>query len=331
MTLIQDARLNEDGLAKENGYADTMKDLVMPYVASRQEKSTLQGAGGVSLSVSRFSAESPRGTLVLVHGFTSSVEKFDELIFSLLQNGWSVLTYDQRGHGFSGRDPQIQDISLVHVDRFEDYVEDLETVCGALLPGMPRPHVLFCHSMGGAVSGLFVEAHPDQFVRAVFCSPMIAPYLNGLPTGVARGICRLMGALGQKKARIFASKPYAGPEEFETSCASGQARFDWYNDLRDRTPAYHTNGPTYQWTLESIQVTGKLLAPGAVEKIRIPVIVYGAQDEFTVVPEAQQRFADRLENGKRVVVAGARHEIYRSPDAVLFPWWHEILSFYDEA
>jgi len=37
MTLIQDARLNEDGLAKENGYADTMKDLVMPYVASRQE------------------------------------------------------------------------------------------------------------------------------------------------------------------------------------------------------------------------------------------------------------------------------------------------------
>ena len=30
----------------------------------------------------------------------------------------------------------------------------------------------------------------------------------------------------------------------------------------------------------------------------------------------------------RAVVNGAKHEIYRSPDSVLFPWWREILAFY---
>jgi alpha-beta hydrolase superfamily lysophospholipase len=31
----------------------------------------------------------------------------------------------------------------------------------------------------------------------------------------------------------------------------------------------------------------------------------------------------------RKVIPGSKHEIYRSPDAVLFPWWKEILDFLD--
>jgi lysophospholipase len=49
-----------------------------------------------------------------------------------------------------------------------------------------------------------------------------------------------------------------------------------------------------------------------------------------VEPEAQEKMASRLPKGERKVVSGAKHEIYRSPDEVLFPWWREILAFLAE-
>lgn len=323
-----DERLNEDGLVLESGYAETMKDLVIPYLQEHRKDQTVPGYAGKPLAVSRFDAEMPRGTVMIVHGFTSCVDKFDEIIFSLLQNGWNVLAYDQRGHGRSWRDDRISDLSLVNVDHFEDYVRDLEIVCEWELTDMPGPHMLFCHSMGGAVSGLFLESHGDKFERAVFCAPMIAPNVGGTPALAVKALCLGKKLLGKGRERVFLSKPYSGPEDFETSCASGKARFDWYNELRDKTPEYHTNGPTYQWTLEAVNVTAKLLKPGAVERISIPVRVYGAESDNSVLPEEQQRFADRLKEGYRKVISGAKHEIYRSPDEVLFPWWHEILDFY---
>lgn len=328
---LQDERLNGDGLVLASGYAETMKDLVIPYLQAHRKTLTVAGWEGKPLAVSRFDAEQPRGTVTIVHGFTSTVEKYDEMIFSLLQNGWSVLAYDQRGHGRSWRDERISDPSLVNVDHFEDYVRDLETVCARVLSDMPKPHVLFCHSMGGAVSGLFLESHGDVFSRAVFCAPMIAPNTGGIPAPVVKALCRGMALVGKGRNRVFISKPYAGKEEFATACASGRERFEWYSELQAKTPALQTNGPSYQWTLEGINVTAKLLKPGAVEKITIPVRVYGAETDGSVLQEPQQKFADRLKNGSRTIVAGAKHEIYRSPDAVLFPWWHEILTFYAEA
>ena len=49
-----------------------------------------------------------------------------------------------------------------------------------------------------------------------------------------------------------------------------------------------------------------------------------------VVPEAQEKLAERLPNGRRITVPGSKHEIYRSTDEVFFPWWRDILAFYGE-
>jgi len=319
--------LNPDGLVFQEGYTETMDQTVIPWLAAHRKDERIPARDGKSLYVSRFDADSARGTVLVVHGFTESSEKFLELTHSLLRQGWSVVSYDQRGHGRSWRDERITDGSLTHIDHFETYVQDLETVCEKMLRKMPKLWMIFCHSMGGAVTSLFLEKHPDVFEKAVFCAPMIACSRGGLPLFVGKTLCRCAKALGQGRKRIFMSKPFAGPEDFATACASGRERFDWYDAMRVRTPALQNNGPSYSWTLEALKVTDRILAPGEVEKIRIPVVVYGAEDDSQVLPEQQILFADRLPNGKRKVVPGSRHEIYRSPDAVLFPWWHEILNF----
>ena len=320
------AAFNSDGLARSERYAEIMRDEVLPYINARRKDQTLPGDGGIPLFVSRFDADAPRGTVLIVHGFTENADKFSELIHSLLQNGMSVVAYDQRGHGRSWRAPGIDDISLTHVDAFEEYVRDMAIVYAQVVKPMPLPHRVFCHSMGGAVTALFLEAHPGLFDRAAMCAPMIAPTLP-MPKSVARLMCQFEKLLGRGKRRIPGSKPYSGAESFEPSCATGRARFNWYEALRSTTPQFQNNGPSYGWTLEGINVTDKILAPGAVEKIDAQVQLYTAALDGTVLPEPQKQFISRVKRGERLVVEGAKHEIYRSGDDVLFPWWHGVLAF----
>ena len=123
-----DNRLNEDGLIISAHYAETMNGLVLPALAEKVVETTVAGDGGRPLFASRFDADAPRGTVLLVHGFTESADKFAELIHSLLRNGYSALAYDQRGHGRSWRDPALEaDPSLTHVDDFEEYVAERQT------------------------------------------------------------------------------------------------------------------------------------------------------------------------------------------------------------
>jgi lysophospholipase len=74
-------------------------------------------------------------------------------------------------------------------------------------------------------------------------------------------------------------------------------------------------------------VTKQILKKGEVEKIACPVRLYTAETDGSVLPEPQEQFISRVRQGNRVFVKNARHEIYRSEDGVLFPWWHDVLSF----
>lgn len=324
------AGITPEGLVYSEGYAETMNGLVLPRLRERCVFLTVRGAKDKPIAAFRYDAEAPVGTVVVLHGFTECAEKFSELIHSLLQNGFSVLACDQRGHGASWRDERITDISLTHVDRFEDYVTDLSALCDQVLSSMPKPWFIFAHSMGGAVASAFLEDHPGVFEKAALCAPMIAPLHAGMPLAAGLALCTGAKLLGHGRDRIPMSRPWAGPEEFETSCATGRERFDWFDDLRVRTERYHNNGPTFSWTLEAFRVTRRLLAPGKPESVSVPVRIYTAEDDNQVEPEAQEKIASRLPKGERKVVSGAKHEIYRSPDEVLFPWWREILAFLAE-
>lgn len=322
-------RLNGDGLVKSEGYMETMNRFVLPFLRERRQVVEVSGAGGRKIVCDRYDAEKPKGTVFVLHGFTECAAKFSELIFSLLRNGWSAAACDQRGHGRSWRDERIRDVSLTHVSRFDEYTEDLKAVCDRVLAEMPKPWYLFCHSMGGAVSFRFLEEYPGIFEKAVFCAPMVAPHRAGLPLFVGKALCAGAKLIGRGTSRIPMSKPWSGPEDFETSCATGKERFDWYDDYRVRTENCRNNGPTYCWTMEAFNVTDKILAPGKPESISIPVLIYTAENDNQVLPEYQEQIVRRLPRGKRKTVPGSKHEIYRSTDAVLFPWWKEILAFYE--
>lgn len=325
---MAEIRFNEEGLVLSAHYAETMNEEVLPFLKAREKQQMVAGDGGKPLYCVAYPADAPQGTVLVLHGFTENAYKFSEVIYSLLQNGFSVVAYDQRGHGRSWRDEKVKpDTSLTHVGKFNEYVRDLEAVCDTVLKGMPKPWMIFCHSMGGAVTSLFLERHPDVFARAVLCAPMIAPRRNNVPLFAVEGLCRAAKLAGKGKKRIFLSKPYNGPEDFATSCVTGKERFDWYDGVKHAERQFWNNGPSYDWTLESMKVTASILKKGEVEKIACPVRLYSADEDNSVLPEEQKLFIARVRNGERVFVKGSRHEIYRSADDVLFPWWHDVLQF----
>ena len=250
---------NPDGLILSARYAETMNDSVLPFLSERRVQKTVSGFGGRPLACFCYEADAPRGTVLILHGFAESAFKYSEIIHSLVKNGYSVLAYDQRDHGNSWRKEGLSDNSLTHVDDFGEYEKDLEIVCGELLEGMPRPHYIFAHSMGGAVAAFFIEHHPGVFQKTVLCAPMIAPDRKGLPLFLAKGVCGLPVLRGRGDSRSFTTKPYAGLEDFSAACASGRERFDWYAGIRAAHPEYQSNSPSYRWMWEAVNVTEKLV------------------------------------------------------------------------
>lgn len=325
-----DPRFNEDYLVSSPEYAQTMDEVILPYLHEKEKITILTGTNGIRLYTVTYAADQPRGTVVIVHGFTENAFKYSELIYSLLRSGFSVIAWDQRGHGRSGREEKIPHHSITHVDSFSSYVQDLRIICDKLLAGMPKPWMVFSHSMGGAVTSLFLEQHHDVFSAAVFCAPMIAPNIGGVPAWAASALCQSAKALGRSKKQPFFMKTYSGPEDFNTSAATDPVRFAWYDGIKASSSEFQNSVPSYGWTLESIRVTNRILAEGAPESIACPVILFTAENDASVLPKPQKDFIERVRGGKHVLVANARHEIYRSANDVLFPWWHQVLGFLSE-
>ncbi len=322
---------NADYLISSSEYTSVISEQVIPALDNIREDRIIYGKDHFPLFCSLFHAEKPCGTVLLLHGFTENTFKYSELIFSFVKNHRNVIAYDQRGHGRSGRAEGIVSPSVTHVDRFEDYVDDLAIICKTVLPEFRKPWSVFAHSMGGAVAALYLEKIPDTFSAALLCAPMIAPNTGGIPLAITSAMCRTAVFLGQGKKHPFIMKEYSGPEDFATSCATDPVRFAWYDAIKASRQDFWNAVPSYRWTLESVGVTRKILSPGAPESIICPVLLSTAENDRSVMPLAQKQFITRVPKGKHLFVKNARHEIYRSLNDVLFPWWHENLSFLKEA
>ncbi len=320
--------ISPDFLVMSPDYSGTMSSVVLPFLRDREKQATLTAPDGTALYCVTYCADHPAGSVLVLHGFTENAFKYSEIIYSLVRNGFSVVAYDQRGHGRSGRSPCISDSSVTHVEHFDDYVSDLKMVVDRLLAPMPEPHMIFAHSMGGAVAALFLEKYPDVFRAALLCAPMIAPSTRGFSVPAARAVCLAAKLAGRGRRHPFFMKPWSGPEDFSTSCATDPARFAWYDEIKTSREEFRNSIPTYNWTLESLGVTGRILAPGAPEKITCPVLLCSADKDYSVMPEPQKSFIGRVPHGKQIFVRNSRHEIFRSVNDVFFPWWHQVLEFF---
>ena len=316
-------------LIREENYDQMMKGVVEPGLEAMREEIEMPLDGGGTLHCEVYNRYDARRAVVIVHGYTESAEKFRELTWYFLNSGFGVFAYDQRGHGRSVRG--VEDTSITHVDRFGDYLSDLEQVMDKVV--RPRmggaPVTLFGHSMGGAVAAFALIEHPDWFERAVLNAPMIAPITKPLPRRAAMVMGALYTKLGKGRERAFVGKPFDPVrEKFDTSHMTSRARFDYYQRKRNTRKELQNCSPTYSWVHEAAAVTEPLLA-GA-PSIKTPVLLcQAAQDSIVCLPEQDQFI--KLVPGGRKAVFQAKHEIYSSEQSVMEAYVKTLIDFLMDA
>jgi alpha-beta hydrolase superfamily lysophospholipase len=104
-------------------------------------------------------------TLVIIHGTSEHGGRYLHAAEEAVARGWDVLIPDLRGHGRS-------DGIAVHVDRFEQYLQDLDTIWQYFELNPERTAVLG-HSFGGLVSIRFAETRPSRLAALVPMSPLL--------------------------------------------------------------------------------------------------------------------------------------------------------------
>ena len=108
-----------------------------------------------------------RGMICLVHGLGEHSGRYAHLAVVLTQEGYALLTYDQRGHGQSlGQ--------RGHVPSYESLLNDIDSFgleSARRFPNMPL--FLYGHSLGGNLVLNYVLRRKSKFVGVIATSPWL--------------------------------------------------------------------------------------------------------------------------------------------------------------
>jgi len=128
------------------------------------------GADGLELYYQLWQPESePRAVIALVHGVGEHCGRYMNVVGPLVDAGYAVYGFDQRGHG-SSPGPRV------HIDRWREYREDLGAYLGMIADQLPGPPlVLYGHSMGSLVVLDYLMQNTQGIAGAIISGAAIEP------------------------------------------------------------------------------------------------------------------------------------------------------------
>ncbi|HSF55484.1 MAG TPA: lysophospholipase [Algoriphagus sp.] len=124
---------------------------------------------GLKLYLQAWLPETPKASLLLVHGLGEHSGRYGAIVAKLNNLGVAVFTFDGRGHGKSADGKPT-----AYFDSYEDYLRDIDVLFGKAknyLAGLPA--FLYGHSMGGGLVAAYVLKYKPQAAGVILSSPAI--------------------------------------------------------------------------------------------------------------------------------------------------------------
>lgn len=272
--------------------------------------------------------------IVISQGFTESVLRYKEFAYDLNQQGYDVFLIDHRGQGFSERFGGDQHRG--YVVNFQDYVDDLNQYIDSLkLETKYQQRYLLSHSMGGAISALYLQQFKHPFQASIFFSPMLSINMGGLPSWLAKTIgynsaevCSWFNnkACYVPMARNYATKTFSGNKltHSKKRFYSAQIDFEIY-------PETQLGYPTMRWLATSVSATEQAVENA--DKINIPILMIQAGADKIVTRTGQNNFFNNVTYCKFnqfLTIEGAKHEILLESDEFRLNALNHSLQFLAE-
>jgi len=268
---------------------------------------------GLDIAYRTFVVDNAKGIIVISSGRTEGMLKYQEFIYDLTQNGYSVYIHDHRGQGNSAR--LLKDTQIGYVNKFDDYVKDLYTFVHTIVP-KSKKCILIGHSMGGAIASLYIEEHRGDFDALILSSPMHQPEL--VSSSLSNLACDLI------ERREYDIDRYAvGEISYDDSDQSFKNNLLTHSKIRyeitkiafDIEPQTKVGGPSVRWVGEACRGSAKSVENAA--QIKIPTLLLQAGQDQIVNKEPQEAFCLKLgEYCTAYTIDGAYHELFVEKDSI---------------
>jgi alpha-beta hydrolase superfamily lysophospholipase len=134
----------------------------------RETSRTFSSLDGLNLFCREYITDQERARLIIVHGLGEHSGRYRRVVEHLFPTGISMWVPDLRGHGrSSGR--------RGHVERFDQYLDDVKTVVDRARQDKPGQRKIFLlgHSMGGLIAIRFAQEYPDLIDGLAVSSPAL--------------------------------------------------------------------------------------------------------------------------------------------------------------
>ncbi|NNU16151.1 alpha/beta hydrolase [Parvularcula sp. ZS-1/3] len=223
--------------------------------------------------------------LLMIHGFTFSLESWDQLA-DRLDDDFRVVRYDLLGHGLTGP------------DAMERYAPDERAAFASRVIetlGLEKP-VLVGNSLGGLVSWKVAAARPDQVAALVLISPG-AYSINGVgdePVPVPAPVAFYLKNAPEAAVRASFGRIYADPSavsDERVALAAAMMRREG-------------NGVAFVKSLEEFVLPNP---DEDLSRIEAPTLILWGAEDLIVPPEHGPLIEAQVPNARLITYAGVGH------------------------
>lgn len=309
----------------EEGFRGFMRGVVEPYLKKYQKKGYFNSFDGAPLFYYTYCQSDAKAALVISHGFCEFAEKYQELIYYFLQEGYSVYLLEHRGHGYSKR--ETGDVQKVHITHFEDYIRDFACFVEHIVGNREESKVLFAHSMGGAIAVRYLEEYPDVFDGAILSAPMLKLQTGVYPEKIAELIAAYFTATGRGERYAAGQGGFDDTPDFAGSSCISKERYCYVYGKRKKDLQYQTYGATYRWLFEALKATGSLRKRRNLDQIKIPILLFEAGRDHMVGNAAIEQAAERIAEAKLIRMEHSKHEIFNADEKTRSSYYETIFKF----
>lgn len=309
----------------ENEYEKSMEQIILPFISQYESTGYFKGVDDVNLFYRKFELENPKASIVIVHGFTENTQIYNELIYYMLKQNYSVYIYDQRCHGASDR--LSETYNMVYVKKFSDYTQDLKKFIDEIVPNSKL--FLYGHSMGGAVVADFLETYPDIANFAVLSAPMLQIFTKPYPPKIANLYTEVENLIGADKKYCPGHSDFDKDKHLNDSVYKNYTRYIYFINFEARHPQLITNGASFAWLKQSTLAIKKILNPENMEKIKTPCAMFQYENDKTVMPSGQNKFASSVKTCKLYTIKDCEHNIYYMDNKILSSYLQKIFELFD--
>lgn len=319
---------NQESYLSEEDYERQMEEIVKPYLQQYEMSGYFNGYDGSQLYYEQYRIPDEKAHIVICHGFTDGIFKYDEMIYYFLNNGYSVSIMEHRSHGYSYR--ALEDLCKVTVEAFDEYMDDYKIFVEQIVrPTMTAEEKLFvyAHSMGGGIAACLMEEDSTLFDAAVLSSPMMEILYGGVPNHVAGLITNVSCLIGRGEEYIVGSGSFEDTYDFVHSSANSEARYAYIQKEKIADRYYQTNGGTYKWLKAAKKATEEIRENASA--FRTPALLFQAGNDTTVGKNGQNEFVRKAQDVQMIQIADVKHSIFLAGNDILIPYMNTILEFFN--